>query len=215
MIEYGLFLIFWYGLMHAFAPDHMTAIVNFSIGKQKAKVMMITLGFALGHGVSLYLFSLLLSDLEIPEQVLAYGDVLASLVLILMGMYLLYLVAANQIHIRKHEHHGIEHAHIWFGHEHHHQNANRKWLSGSAMMGVLMGIGGVRGMLVTLSAVSNDQVSGLMILSFTLGVTLVFAVFGLTIAVFNQKFLQSKKPLRRAVFGAGLISCLVGGQAFL
>lgn len=215
MVEYGLFLIFWYGLMHAFAPDHLTAIVNFSIGKQRAKVILITLGFALGHGLSLYLFSLLLSYFELPDDVLAYGDVIASAVLVLMGVYLLYLVASNQIHIRKHEHQGVEHTHIWFGSEHHHQDKSRTWLSASAMMGVLMGIGGVRGMLITLSAVSHDQVSVWMILSFTLGVTFVFTIFGFVIAVFNQKFLYSKKPLRRAFLGAGLVSCLVGGQAFL
>ena len=29
----GFLIIFWYGILHAFGPDHLTAIADFSIGK--------------------------------------------------------------------------------------------------------------------------------------------------------------------------------------
>ncbi|MDG6773697.1 hypothetical protein QCB45_05085 [Thiomicrorhabdus sp. ZW0627] len=214
-MEMGLLIIFWYGVLHAFGPDHLTAIADFSIGRQRKKVMMVTLGFAIGHGASLYLFALLLSSLQIPEGWLAYGDVIASSVIILMGLYLLYLVLADRIHVSKHEHEGKEHIHIWFGKEHHHRRPFFNWLSTSAMLGILMGMGGARGMLVSLSAISSQDVSGWMVLSFTLGVALVFMVFGGLLALINARLMTSKQWLKGTFTFAGLISCWVGLQAFL
>jgi ABC-type nickel/cobalt efflux system permease component RcnA len=36
-MELSLLVIFWYGILHAFGPDHLTAIADFSIGKNKKK----------------------------------------------------------------------------------------------------------------------------------------------------------------------------------
>lgn len=215
MMEFGLVIIFWYGILHAFGPDHLTAIADFSIGRQRKKVMMVTLGFAIGHGVSLYLFALLLSSLQVPQSWLAYGDVIASSIIILMGLYLLYLVVTDRINVSKHEHEGKEHIHVWFGKEHNHNRPFFSWLSTSAMLGIMMGMGGARGMLVSLSAISSDDVSGWMVLSFTLGVALVFMVFGALLAILNARLLSSKKWLKGSFTFAGLVSCLVGVQVFL
>jgi len=215
MMEFGLVIIFWYGVLHAFGSDHLTAIADFSIGRQRKKVMMVTLGFAIGHGVSLYLFALLLSSLQVPAGWLAYGDVIASSIIILMGLYLLYLVVTDRIHVSKHQHDGREHIHVWFGKQHNHRCPFFSWLSTSAMLGIMMGMGGVRGMLVSLSAISSEDVSGWMVLSFTLGVALVFMVFGVLLAILNRRLLGSKAWLKGSFTFAGLVSCLVGAQAFL
>lgn len=216
-MEISLLIVFWYGILHAFGPDHLTAITDFSIGRQRKRVMMITLGFAIGHGISLYLFALLLSSSPIPHEWLAYGDVAASSVIILMGLYLLYLVFADKIHVAQHQHDGKPHMHIWIGRkDHDHRNPTfRSWLSASATMGLLMGMGGARGMLITLSALSHQAVSGWMVLSFTLGVALVFLAFGLIIAVLNQRLMSSEKLLRGSFATAGVVSCLVGGQILI
>ncbi|WP_413470737.1 hypothetical protein [Thiomicrorhabdus chilensis] len=214
-MDFGLLIIFWYGVLHAFGPDHLTAIADFSIGRQRKKVLMVTLGFAIGHGVSLYLFALLLSSMQIPEGWLEYGDVIASIVIILMGVYLLYLVLTDRIHISKHEHEGREHVHVWFGKEHHHKRPFFNWLSTSAMLGILMGMGGARGMLVSLSVISSEDVSGWMVLSFTLGVALVFVVFGVILALMNARLMGSKHWLKGTFAFAGVISCGVGLQTFL
>ncbi|MCB4745565.1 MAG: hypothetical protein LGB68_00185, partial [Sulfurovum sp.] len=60
MMELSLLVIFWYGILHAFGPDHLTAIADFSIGKNKRKTLTITTLFAIGHGLSLFLFAKLL-----------------------------------------------------------------------------------------------------------------------------------------------------------
>lgn len=223
MVETGLLIIFWYGLLHAFGPDHLTAIAAFSIGRQRKKVMLVTLGFALGHGLSLYLFALLLSALPISEELLAYGDIIASAVIVLMGLYLLYLVITNRIQVSKHQHEGKAHIHIWFGkeHKHEHKQYHEKktglvsWISASATVGVLMGMGGARGMLVSLSAISHQEVTAWMVLSFTLGVALVFMIFGALLALLNEQLLGSKRWLRTSFALMGLVSCWVGVQVLV
>lgn len=217
-MELSLLIVFWYGILHAFGPDHLTAITDFSIGKQRKRVMLITLGFAVGHGLSLYLFAWLLAQTPIPHEWLAYGDVIASSVIVAMGLYLLYLVFANRIHVVQHLHLGKPHIHIWFGNEQHlhsEKQTFKSWLSASATIGILMGMGGARGMLITLSALSHQAVTGWMVLSFTLGVAVVFLVFGLIIAIVNKQIMSSQKLLRGSFLVAGLVSCVVGGQILI
>ncbi len=55
-------------------------------------------------------------------------------------------------------------------------------------MGLLMGIGGVRGMLVTLGVINGGVVDFTMIGAFTLGVMAVFMLFGLLILYINKTF---------------------------
>ena len=121
-MEAGLVLIFWYGMLHAFGPDHLTAIADFSIGKNRRKTLLITSLFAIGHGLSLFVFAKVLQHTEISEDILAYGDVISAIVILGMGVYLLFMVATQRIQLSKHTHEGKEHIHIWFGKSHEHNN---------------------------------------------------------------------------------------------
>ena len=100
-MELSLLLIFWYGILHAFGPDHLTAIADFSIGKNKQKTLLITTLFAIGHGLSLFVFAKLLEGMHISDEILAYGDIISATVIIGMGLYLLFMVATDRIHLRK------------------------------------------------------------------------------------------------------------------
>ncbi|UFH59631.1 hypothetical protein [Sulfurovum mangrovi] len=206
-MELSLFVVFWYGLLHAFGPDHLTAIADFSIGKSKRKTLRITLLFAIGHGLSLFIFAKVLQSVAISEEILAYGDIISATVIITMGLYLLFMVATNRIQLRKHMHEGQEHTHIWFGKSHQHTNTDS---TSSFTLGLLMGIGGVRGMLVTLGAVKGGVVDFSMVGAFTLGVILVFVSFGMLILYFNQNFLGSLQNIRRTFTIAGVVSLVVG-----
>lgn len=207
-MELSLLVIFWYGILHAFGPDHLTAIADFSIGKNKRKTLMITTLFAIGHGLSLFLFAKILQSFHISDEILAYGDIISATVIIAMGVYLLIMVATDRIHLRTHMHNGKEHIHIWFGKSHDHDDNIAK--SSSFTMGLLMGAGGVRGMLITLGAVGSGNVDFTMIAAFTAGVMLIFVGFGLVILYFNQHFLGNIRNVRRAFSVAGIISLLVG-----
>lgn len=129
-----------------------------------------------------------------------------------MGIYLLFMVYTHRIQLRRHTHEEKEHIHIWFGKMHEH---NAMENSSSFSLGLLMGAGGVRGMLMTLGAVQSGVVDLTMVASFTLGVMLVFIVFGLFILYINQHFLDNLQNVRRAFAAAGLASVFVGTNILL
>jgi ABC-type nickel/cobalt efflux system permease component RcnA len=206
-MELSLLIIFWYGILHAFGPDHLTAIADFSIGKERRKTLLITMLFAIGHGLSLFVFAKILESVNISEDILAYGDIVSATVIMGMGVYLLFMVATNRIHLHTHNHDNREHIHIWFGKKHNHNQVDT---SSSFTMGLLMGIGGVRGMLITLGAVQGGAVDFAMVGAFTLGVILIFVSFGLLILYINQNFLNNLQNVRRTFAIAGIISLIVG-----
>ncbi len=210
-MEIGLMIIFWYGILHAFGPDHLTAIADFSIGKNTKKTFMTVGAFAVGHGIMLFGFAKILQHTVISEEVLAYGDIIASSVILSIGVYLLYMVYANKIHLHSHIHENKKHVHIWFGNEHKHESSATSAFS----VGILMGIGGVRGMLVTLGVLHGQAVDFTMVLAFIAGVMVVFFAFGLVILWINKDILTTIKNVRRVFATVGIISVLVGGNMLL
>jgi len=208
-MELSLLVIFWYGILHAFGPDHLTAIADFSIGKNRRKTLFITSLFAIGHGLSLFLFAKILETVSISKEILGYGDVISATVIIAMGLYLLFMVFTNRIQLRKHMHNNKEHIHIWFGKSHEH-NDDTVAKTSSLSLGLLMGAGGVRGMLITLGAVQGGMVDFTMVTAFTVGVMLVFGAFGMVMLYVNENFLGNLTNVRRAFATAGVISLVVG-----
>lgn len=208
-MEIGFLIIFWYGILHAFGPDHLSAIADFSIGKSMKKTMMITIMFAFGHGMMLFLFAKLLELYALPEAITGYGDTISSTVIIMMGLYLLGMVATNRIQLNKHMHDNKEHIHIYFGKEHSHKGTTN---ASAWTVGALMGIGGVRGMLVTLGMLQGSSVEWTMVLAFVAGVSVIFISFGFAILQLNQYLLTNIKNVRMAFSAAGLISVVVGSQ---
>jgi len=212
-MELSLLVIFWYGILHAFGPDHLTAIADFSIGKDKRKTMLITTLFAIGHGLSLFAFAKILQSVDISDEILGYGDVISATVIIAMGIYLLFMVTTDRIQLKTHIHKGKEHIHIWFGGSHEHDESVTR--GSSFTMGLLMGAGGVRGMLVTLGAVGSGAVDFAMVGAFTAGVMVIFVGFGVVILYFNHYFLSSITNIRRTFGTAGVISLIVGTNILL
>lgn len=207
-MEIAYLIIFWYGILHAFGADHLTAIADFSIGKSMKKTMFITIMFAFGHGLMLFIFVKLLELYVIPESLTVYGDMISSSVIIAMGFYLLFMVATNRIQLNKHTHNYKEHIHIYFGKKHTHS----KDISNASAWGVgaLMGVGGVRGMLVTLGMLQGNSIEWTMVLAFVAGVSLVFLSFGVCILYLNKHYLTNIKNVRRVFTTAGVLSVVVG-----
>ena len=211
-MEAGLMLIFWYGMLHAFGPDHLTVIADFSIGKNKRKTLVITLLFAIGHGATLFAFAKLLQYYDIPETITNYGDLISSTVIIGMGLYMLFMVMTDRIQLKHHSHEGQEHIHIWFGRSHEHNNVAN---GSSFSLGLLMGAGGVRGMIITLGAVQGAVVDITMVGVFTLGVMFIFITFGMIVFYINENFLGNIQNVRRAFATAGIASVIVGTNILL
>ena len=207
METFGLLIIFWYGVLHAFGPDHLTAIADFSIGKNKRKTILVTTLFAFGHGFSLLIFAKILENFHISDHYLGYGDLISACVILVIGFYLLYMVFTNRININYHKHKNSKHLHIYFGKKHNHSN---KDIKSAFTIGLLMGIGGVRGMLITLGFIDNSTVDLWMVFAFTSGVMVIFLSFGACILYINQYLLHSIQSVRKVFAGAGFISVLVG-----
>ena len=205
-MEYSLLIIFYYGILHALGPDHLSAIALFSIGKKKKAALLLSLLFAAGHGVTLYVLALIIERFA-TNSLLQYGDTISSTVILLMGLYLVYLAATNKIRIDNHHHTddgGHKHTHIYYENEHLHDK------SILLSLGLLMGVGGIRGMLVTLTVISNQTVGIGMVIAFILGISLVFLLFGYLIYLINARLINSASTLRHAVTSVGLLSIAIG-----
>ena len=126
------------------------------------------------------------------------------------------MVVADKINIGWHWHGDKKHIHIYFGKEHTHTNAEFKGKIVSILtIGALMGAGGVRGMLVTLSAISHNQVNFFMVLSFTMGVMVVFMIFGYFLGIVNDSLAKTQKGVKVAYAIAGMVSLIVGSSMIL
>lgn len=202
-MEYSLLIIFYYGILHALGPDHLSAIALFSIGKKRKQALLLSLLFAFGHGITLYLLALVIGHIT-DDSLLQYGDIISSTVILLMGLYLVYLAATNQIRIDHHKHEEDKHTHIYYKDAHLHDK------SMLVSLGLLMGVGGIRGMLITLSVISHQTVGVEMILAFILGVSIVFLLFGYLIYIINERLIHSDNTLRYAIMSVGLFSIVVG-----
>lgn len=206
-MEYSLLIIFYYGILHALAPDHLSAIALFSIGKKKKETFVLSILFAIGHGLTLYLLALVINEVA-SDGILKYGDTISSAVILLMGIYLVYLAITNQIRVDHHQHDDDKHLHIYYKNEHLHDKGVL------VSLGLLMGIGGIRGMLVTLSVIANQQIGMEMVLSFIFGVSLVFLLFGYLIYLINERVIRSANTLRYAILSVGLLSIALGVYNF-
>lgn len=202
-MELSLLLILYYGILHALGPDHLSAIALFSIGKKKKETFVLSLLFAFGHGLMLYLLALFISHFT-NDTLLAYGDSISSSVILLMGLYLVYLAVTNQIRIDQHEHQQDKHTHIYYKDAHLHDK------SILLSLGLLMGVGGIRGMLITLSVISHQNVGVEMIFAFIAGVSIVFLSFGYLIYLINEQVALSSNALRYAILSVGLLSVSIG-----
>ncbi len=212
MEDLGLLLIFWYGILHAFGPDHLTAIADFSIGKNQKRTLSITALFAMGHGLMLFVFAKILEHYNIQDSLLGYGDLISSIVILGMGVYLLFMVYTDRIQLHKHLHGGVEHIHISFSKSHNHNNNDT---ASAFTIGALMGIGGVRGMLMTLGYLEGQKVDFSMVFAFAMGVMVIFVGFGLVILYINKNLLNSKENLKRVFATAGVVSVVVGTNMLL
>jgi len=202
-MEFSLLIILYYGILHALGPDHLSAIALFSIGKNKRDTLLLSLLFALGHGFMLYLLALFVEQIA-SDHLLQYGDVISSFVIVMMGTYLVYLALTNKIRVDNHKHDSHTHTHIYY------QDAHLHDKSMLLSLGLLMGVGGIRGMLVTLSVISHQSVGIEMIFAFIVGVSIVFLLFGYLIYLINENLIRSANALRYGILSVGILSIGIG-----
>ncbi len=178
------------GLMHAFEPDHLSAVStqllknnNTTSGSRKLGLRSLTISCSLrgalwgmGHTSSIILIGLLIAglSLNIPDDFFISAEVVVGFMLIILGI----LTVTNksifkQKHIHPHKHsNGIAHTHL------HNHNVNHKHGHKAYRIGCIHGIAG-SGSLVALAA---STINGLDMMIYFLILFGIGSIIGMTVA---------------------------------
>lgn len=190
-MEYGLLIILMYGAIHAFGPDHLSAIAITSVGKTKKEIFIISSLFALTHGIVLFLLAKVLY-LVAGSFIIQYADVISWSILFLLGVNLIYIGMQDNLEF------------FIYKNKYNHKPERFTIIS----LGLLMGLGGLRGMLLTMGAISTTALGFDMIFAFVVGASIVFVAFGYFIYIFSNSAKKNMSVFKSLLIGIGVISIL-------
>ncbi len=209
------------GLLHAFEPDHLSAVSTQLLNKNNTKISSKKLGlksltinsslrgalWGLGHTSSIILIGLLIAglSLNIPNNFFVSAEILVGFMLIILGILTVTnrsILKPKHIHPHKHSN-GIAHTH---SHSHY---VNHKHGHKSYLIGCIHGIAG-SGSLVALTA---STISGFDMMIYFLILFGIGSIIGMTAAsgimglpfVFLSKINSAAKYLRYAIAGITFI----------
>lgn len=188
-MELGLLIIIFYGILHALGPDHLSALALTSVGKNKKEIFFISTLFALGHGVVLFVFVLLMSNLLVSTFI-EYADFASWIILIFLGINLIYIGIKND-------------KELFVFKSNNNKQSNRMTIF---ILAVLMGLGGLRGMLITLSVISTTTLTFDLLASFVLGTCIVFFLFGYFMHLISDTVVKHHSAFRSVMVIVGLIA---------
>jgi len=209
------------GLLHAFEPDHLSAVSTQLLTKNNSRLSSKKLGlrsltinsslrgalWGMGHTSSIILIGLLIAglSLNIPNNFFVSAEVLVGFMLIILGILTITnrgIFKPKHIHPHKHPN-GIAHTHS------HSHNLNHKHGHKSYLIGCIHGIAG-SGSLVALMASTIggfDMIIYFLILfgiGSIIGMTAASGILGLPF-IFISKLNSTAKYLRYAVAGITFI----------
>lgn len=186
-----LMLAFGLGMLHALDADHIVAISGMSCHRPgKKSSLLYCARWALGHGAVLLLIgaSVMFLGMAIPQELSEYAENLVGIVLIVIGLFVLWDIRQQQLHLHFHQHDGMQnHAH-W--HSHDGQENTQKNLSHKSdrhqhshapvFVGVIHGTAGSAPLLVLLplSQMSSPWTGMGYLFLFGLGVFVSMLIFG-------------------------------------
>jgi len=209
------------GLLHAFEPDHLSAVStqllknnNTTSDSKKLGLRSLTINSSLrgalwgmGHTSTIILIGLLIAglSLNIPGNFFVSAEVVVGFMLIILGI----LTVTNksifkQKHIHPHKHsNGIAHTHL------HNHNVNHKHGHKAYLIGCIHGIAG-SGSLVALAA---STINGLDMMIYFLILFGIGSIIGMTVAsgilglpfILLSKISSVTKYLRYAIAGITFI----------
>jgi len=209
------------GLIHAFEPDHLSAVStqlltknNNTITSKKQGLRSLTISCSLrgtlwgmGHTSTIILIGLLIAglSLNIPNNFFLSAEVVVGFMLIILGIF----TVANksilkQKHIHPHEHsNGIAHTHP------HNHNTNHKHGHKSYLIGCIHGIAG-SGSLVAIAA---STMNGFDMMIYFLILFGIGSIIGMTVAsgmlglpfILSSKISSVTKYLRYAIAGVTFV----------
>jgi len=215
-----LILAFGLGMLHALDADHIVAISGMSCHKPGRKSSLVYCAqWALGHGGVLLLIgaSVIFLGMAIPQELSAYAENLVGFILIFIGLFVLWDIRRQQVHLHFHQHDDMQnHAH-W--HSHHdkentvqkelHINDKHQHNHAPVFVGVIHGTAGSAPLLVLLplSQMSSPWTGMVYLFLFGFGVFVSMLIFGGLIGqVFNVMKRWGNDFIRFLRIGVSLIS---------
>ncbi|MAG91664.1 urease accessory protein UreH [Candidatus Woesearchaeota archaeon] len=211
------FLVFGFllGVRHAFDSDHIAAMSTL-IAKTKSLKKSTLLGilWGFGHTISLFIIGslILLFKITIPEKIALSFELLAGIMLVILGFNIIFTLNKNKIHIHKHSHGNKEHHHFHShkfnkNHSHEHLQASKSLLIGS-----VHGLAGSAALALLVLTTVNSTLMGLFyIIIFgvgsMLGMTLITASISLPIILLENKLNNFDRLIKLA---AATFSLLIG-----
>ena len=210
------------GLLHAFEPDHMTAMMaqvqsnkmknqstsRAGLGRTTLKNSLLGAVWGFGHTSMILLvsFAVLILALSIPSAVFDGFEFVVGLVLVFLGISMYKKIHPHNTHTHPHKHEGgIVHTHP-HKHESNHTHTHKSYL-----IGCLHGLAGSGG-LIALSIVTVGDISGVLsfVLVFGLGSIIGMMVVSGTLSIpfhISHRFSRLRKYLQIL---AGTITIIIG-----
>ena len=204
-----LLLALGLGMLHALDADHVIAVTGLSsIGlEQQDKKLNRKQGiifcsrWAMGHGGALIVIgsAVMFLGIAIPETLSHYAENSVGIVLVSLGVYVLWEIRRNEVHIHFHQHEdGRRHMH-WHTHKQA-ANGKHKHEHTPVLVGLLHGVAGSAPLLVLLplAKMSSPWVGIMYLILFAIGVFIAMIVFG---GLIGHIFLWTKQLGNRFING--------------
>lgn len=213
----GWITIFLFGVMHGLQPDHLAAAGALA-AKSRTSVLGAALRIASGHALAL--LAVAAAALFLPHALAVkletWADALAGVSLAVIGLAVLLQALRGRyiLHAHEHTHEGETHAHVHV----HHANAlgrhDHKHLRTAIAVGLVLGVGGARSLVVLLPRIAGTG-SGLLAIAVYCG-GIFLAVSGLaTLADVVRRRTTGQRVIRLMDGAFGLGAMMAGAHLLI
>ena len=203
------------GFLHGLGADHLMAIATLAVRTGDGPVpergpVRVAVRFALGHALLLLIGAgaVLLLGWQIPELVERTGELVGGVLLILMGAFTLWVVAADRLYGHAHPP-GWLHWHLHLGRRERHP-APHAHTASAGLLGAVFAVSGLRALTLLAPELSPGGAAGSLLTLlylvgvFAIGILLSMSLFGIVLA----RVLGARVVVKAVGRGAALITAL-------
>ena len=182
------------GFLHGLGADHLMAIAALAVntdrlqGAGRREPIRVAVRFALGHAMLLLVGAgaVLLTGWQIPELVERKGEIVGGILLILMGAFTLWVVAAERLYGHTHRA-GWLNWHVHFGRRDRHP-LPQAHSSRAGLLGAVFAVSGLRALTLLGPELSPGSASASLLTLlylvgvFAVGILLSMSLFGIVLS---------------------------------
>ena len=183
------------GILHGLGADHLMAIATLAVNTDQTDPverhrgpLRVAVRFALGHALLLLVGagSVLLLGWQIPELVERGGEIVGGLLLIALGAFTLWVVAAERLYGHSHGTPAWLGWHLHFGRRDRHPAAHAH-SNGAGLLGAVFAVSGLRALTLLAPELDGSAASSLLSLLylvgvFAIGILLSMSLFGIVLS---------------------------------